>query len=291
MRRTVLLPFLALCLLVSCDDANKAYVRKAVRIMDKHGLYAEGLVWATCRDSVLALQPKNPEDAQDIVRSALKVAGGKHSFLQTAEKPSESLASDRTLPSLTRTADEVLIIALPHFSGSHEQGKEYADAVLDSLSGNIQGVVLDLRGNTGGNMYPMIAAVHRFLPDDAIIRFRHRRGTTPVSTSYVNRIVGVNPQEHIACPVAVLTDSLTGSSGEAVLICFRGLDNVCVFGSSTAGYASCNATYALPGGSLLILTIGCDVARTGEVFCDEPIRPDVETTCPLEEALNWIRRP
>ena len=44
----------------------------------------------------------------------------------------------------------------------------------------------------------------------------------------------------------------------------------------------------LPEGTLLI-TIGCDVARTGEVFCDDPITPDVETEAPLEDAVAWIK--
>lgn len=88
--------------------------------------------------------------------------------------------------------------------------------------------------------------------------------------------------------MAILTDDRTASSGEATLICFRGLDYVRVFGGPTAGYASANQPFALPGGDQLILTTGCDVARTGEVFCDDPIAPDVVTDSPLEDALEWI---
>ena len=42
-------------------------------------------------------------------------------------------------------------------------------------------------------------------------------------------------------------------------------------------------------GYTLLITIGCDVARTGEVFCDDPIAPDVETNTPLEDAVAWIQ--
>ena len=45
----------------------------------------------------------------------------------------------------------------------------------------------------------------------------------------------------------------------------------------------------MPDGSQLVLTISCDMARTGEVFCDDPIDPDVVTDKPLEEAIGWIR--
>jgi hypothetical protein len=74
----------------------------------------------------------------------------------------------------------------------------------------------------------------------------------------------------------------------AYSLCFRGLDYVRVFGSPTAGYASANQPFTLPGGDQLVLTTGCDVARTGEVFCDDPIDPDVLTDTPLEDAIEWI---
>ena len=80
----------------------------------------------------------------------------------------------------------------------------------------------------------------------------------------------------------------TASSGEATLLCFRGLDNVRTFGVPTAGYASANVPYTLTDGYRLVITTSCDKARTGEVFCDDPIEPDVETDTPLEDAVSWI---
>ena len=55
------------------------------------------------------------------------------------------------------------------------------------------------------------------------------------------------------------------------------------------GYASANTPFRMPDGSQLVLTTGCDVARTGEVFCDDPIAPDVLTDNPMEDALAWLR--
>ena len=137
-------------------------------------------------------------------------------------------------------------------------------------------------------MYPMIAAVHRFLPDDVILKFSSRKRPMSINTFFVMKSVGITEQSPVSCPVALLTDEWTGSSGEAVLLCFRGLPNTRAFGSPTAGYCSCNQIYALPDGSQLVLTIGEDIARTGETFCDDPIAPDVTTEMPFEEALEWI---
>ena len=80
-----------------------------------------------------------------------------------------------------------------------------------------------------------------------------------------------------------------GPGGEAVLICFRGMPRARTFGMQTAGYASGNRTFDMPDGSKLVVTASCDVARTGEEFCDYPIVPDVPTETPLEDALAWLR--
>ena len=46
--------------------------------------------------------------------------------------------------------------------------------------------------------------------------------------------------------------------------------------------------YDFPDGSLLMLTIAKDKARTGEEFAEDPVQPDVETDTPLEQAKQWL---
>ena len=274
------------------QSAEKHYVRKAVRMMDKDGLFAEGMEWETVRSAALAAEPASMDEAYDVVREALKVAGGKHSFLWTKDQMEERAAEDEaTAPSVVLLEGDIAVITLPRFSGqTQDENRRYARTVLDALPASLSGVVIDLRGNTGGNMYPMIAAVHRFLPDDKILRFKSRKFNMPVTKDYVLRTVDIEAQAQIDCPVAILTDGNTASSGEATLLCFRGLDYARSFGAPTAGYASANQPKTLPDGSRLVLTTSCDVARTGEIFCDDPIAPDVETGQPLEDALAWLRQ-
>jgi len=278
-------------LAISCGDANQSYVRKAIRIMDRNALFAEGAEWEAAREKALAASPASLEEAQDIIREAGKVAGGKHTFLKLSGEVSEdAVSTDWDMPSVTVREDGIAIIKLPPFSGNSEEGIKYASTVLDAIPDTVSGVVIDLRDNTGGNMYPMISAVHRFIADEDVLRFRTRKRTQWIELSYVLQGTGVSPLPRIECPVAILTNEWTASSGEATLLCFRGLDYVCVFGAPTAGYASANQPFTLPDGSQLVLTTGCDVARTGEVFCDDPIQPDVLTETPLEDAVAWCRR-
>ena len=287
MRKPLIL-LLTLLVMASCSDPNAKYVKKAIRIMDKHGIYAQGPEWEKAKQEALSAKPTNLEEAQEIVVQAGKVAGGKHTYLMTTDEVTENDTSSWEMPTVELLENNIAFIKLPAFSGNADEGFKYANTVLNGLPDALHGAIIDLRGNRGGNMYPMIAAVHRFLPDDVILKFSSRTRPMSINTFFVLQSVGLEEQAPIHCPVALLTDEWTGSSGEAVLICFRGLPNTRTFGLPTAGYCSCNQPFALPGGSQLVLTIGEDIARTGEAFCDDPIAPDVLTETPLEDAMKWL---
>lgn len=293
MRRIHIFLFATLTI-IGCSSPNETYVRNAIQQMDRKGLYAEGEEWEAMKKEALSQNPETLEEAQAIINKAAKVAGGKHSYLLPADKAQarEKRSNEEVSPTVTIREDGICIIHLPAFAGDDENCLRYARTVLDSISDTVKGVCIDLRGNHGGNMYPMIAAVHRFLPDDILLKFKMRRrfrSVMPINKEFVANLVGVEIESRINCPVAILTDEETASSGEAVLLCFRGLDNVRVFGSPTAGYASANESIILDKGSILALTVSCDIARTGEIFCDDPIVPDVETESPEEDALLWLK--
>jgi C-terminal processing protease CtpA/Prc len=284
----------AILTIISCSSPNQTYVRDAIQQMDRKGLYAEGEAWEAAKKDALSQNPETLEEAQAIINKAAKVAGGKHSYLLPADKVQarEKRSNEEISPSIIMREDGICMIHLPAFAGDDENCLRYARTILDSIPDTVKGVYIDLRGNHGGNMYPMIAAVHRFLPDDVFLKFKMRRrfqSVMPINKEFVAKIVGIDIEPRINCPVAILTDEATASSGEAVLLSFRGLDNARVFGSPTAGYASANESIIFYNGSILALTVSCDIARTGEVFCEDPIVPDVETDSPEEDAMSWLK--
>lgn len=173
--------------------------------------------------------------------------------------------------------------------GSNEDMKRYADAVLEKLPDKLAGVVIDLRGNDGGNQFAMLPTVLRFIPNDDFQRFEGRKSSSPIKKWVIAKIFGIPAKEVDDCPIAILTDGQTCSAAEMVMISFRGLDNARTFGQPTAGYLSGNQLFSLPDGSQLALTTSRLVSRTGEVFCDDPVDPDVLTETPMEDALAWIR--
>lgn len=276
------------------------YGKDALATIGKNGIYSGSDEWKSTYEECLKMieNAENYEDTYPAIKKALSVCGGKHSMLMTkSESQSTSDSYDEVLPTVSLNGD-IAVIKLPDFLGTAEAGRKYAKVAEDFIHENrdkIKGIVLDLRGNTGGDMGPMATAVSSLLPDGELMYYHYRSYDVPVTLKdgvISNAGTGgksLYPDEKLKVPVAILTDGMTASSGEALTLCFRGLENVKTFGTPTAGYTSVNMLYSLYDGAQMYLTVAFDKARTGEIFKETSIEPDVATDSPLEAALEWLR--
>lgn len=276
------------------------YGKDALATIGKNGIYSGSDEWKSTYEECLKMieNAESYEDTYPAIKKALSVCGGKHSMLMTkSESQSTSDSYDEVLPTVSLNGD-IAVIKLPDFLGTAEAGRKYAKVAEDFIHENrdkIKGVVLDLRGNTGGDMGPMATAVSSLLPDGELMYYHYRSYDVPVTLKdgvISNAGTGgksLYPDEKLKVPVAILTDGMTASSGEALTLCFRGLENVKTFGAPTAGYTSVNMLYSLYDGAQLYLTVAFDKACTGEIFKETSIEPDVATDFPLEAALEWLR--
>lgn len=278
----------------------ETYGKNALSTIDKNGIFAGNDEWKSTYNECLKMieNAKSYDDTYDAIRKALSVGGGKHSMLMTKSESQDTTESyDEVLPTVSLDGD-IAIIKLPDFLGTAEAGQKYAKVAEDFIHENrdkIKGVVLDLRGNTGGDMGPMATAVSSLLPDSELVYYHYRSYDVPVTLK--NGVVSnagtggksLYPDEKLNVPVAILTDDMTASSGEALTLCFRGLENTRTFGAPTAGYTSVNMLYNMYDGAQMYLTVAFDKARTGEIFKETSIEPDVATDSPLEAALEWLR--
>lgn len=272
----------------------EGYVRHCVYLLDRDGLYADTPEWKARKKEILAEAKtiSSLDEAHTLVQAAADIAGGKHSFL--IPPVTDTTSYQEFPPEVQLLEGNILLVKLPAHTGVKIRDSLYVHTVFDFLQEHLdaKGVIVDLRDNTGGNMGPMITAVSPLLPDGIVLKFKSRKRTTPIGLKNLANTYDVVPENFgkfpSSTPIAILTNGMTGSSGEATLLCFRGLDNTRTFGSPSAGYASGNVTHTLSDGYRFAITRSCDVARTGEIFCDDPIEPDVATETPLEDAIGWI---
>ena len=155
------------------------YGKDALATIGKNGIYSGSDEWKSTYEECLKMieNAESYEDTYPAIKKALSVCGGKHSILMTkSESQSTSDSYDEVLPTVSLNGD-IAVIKLPDFLGTAEAGRKYAKVAEDFIHENrdkINGVVLDLRGNTGGDMGPMATAVSSLLPDGELMYYHYR---------------------------------------------------------------------------------------------------------------------
>lgn len=208
------------------------------------------------------------------------------------------------------------LVVIPAFN-EDDADNAFAQSITTALDrpGGSCGYVVDLRGNTGGNMFPMIAGLWPLLGDDFTLPvaapgvetgrlfFRDGQMVASLSDDSNAEVLGRLPTwsgstDEAARPVAVLVDHGVASSGEGTALALRGRPQTRFFGETTFGAASGNAILTLSDGLMMAVTFTYLKDRDGRIYPDG-IPPDevVETgpglsTDPddavVEAAKTWL---
>lgn len=166
----------------------------------------------------------------------------------------------------------------------HKIAQPLYDKIADFKTQNkIEGWILDLRFNTGGNSWPMLLALYDFLGDNEV------GGTIDVNKKVIAKIKlsngkyldnttklsYINPKGELLdkARIAVITGLLTASSGEVTALAFKGRENTVFIGEKTFGMTTANVKNKLPFDALLVLSTGYDCDRNENYY--ERIIPDI----------------
>ncbi len=299
---------------VSVDGASTAalppasatarhYVDYVIGLIDSHSIYRAALDWPAFRSAV-ALQARGAEsqvDAHLAVRYAIGALGDVHAYLRPAERAevlgAAPVSNARTgrppiPPEGRRMADGIAYLTIPGFAGgTHMQQVEFAEtlqsmiASLDDEPLGTCGWIVDLRRNSGGNLWPMLLglgpllgdgdAVFATYPDGRRETVWYRDGRAGLGDFARLRVRGEPHRlRDPAASVAVLLGPDTASAAEVLAMAFRGIDGRRSFGASTDGVNSGTRTFVLPDGAELVLSVVTMSDRTGHAYRG-PMQPDV----------------
>lgn len=283
----------------------RAYLAAALDTIEAVTLGRDTLPWPVIRDSAFyyAHGARIPADTYGAIDWTLRHAN-RHSFLQASRPGAVSELVDGRYG----------YVHIPQRGGA-------AVALADSLHAAVRtlndegacGWIVDLRGNGGGNMWPMLAGIGPLLGDSVVGYFGagpeaeawyYRRGTSGIlrrgGAIETASQVTIEPVELSgpAPPVAVLTDGGTASSGEALAVSFRARANTRSFGSPTAGFATANRGSVLPDHANMVVTTGYYADRHGTPVA-ERLEPDelvpggvqgwpFPTDRVAEAAMRWL---
>lgn len=190
--------------------------------------------------------------------------------------------------------------------------RQLYDSVAQYIARKPKGFIVDLRLNSGGNMYPMLAGLGELL-GNTVIGYETDRDGKParkwelvkgnlVSGGYP--VTGISAAEKSSLeqiPVAVLTGPVTASSGTMTAIAFKQRPRTIFIGEPTAeGYSTSNG-YFTYGNTLIFLfatnfvadrklqlytsSVPVDILVTGRDDFYELLRDDK-----IKTALQWLRK-
>ncbi len=321
-----------------------AYLNRALHEMQLHALRREAVDWPVIRKEALtrAAHAESTVDTYDAIRFALASLGDHHSSLhltpalQALESQRkgghgsdpESNASPASFsPYVGRYGPEghierfegkpfALLVVTKCFPANDREFVEFETKIQRIIAeldkSHPLGWIVDLRGNVGGNMWPMLAGVGPLLgeSDDLGESFNtnghsvwiYRNGVAAESENGKTdpyRAVADPPYKLANVPnVAMLIDHSTGSSGEALAIAFRGRPRTRFFGEHTEGVSTVNEVFALSDGASLWLTIGTLADRNGKQYPDglapdEFVESGDKVLAPAQDpavqaALRWL---
>jgi carboxyl-terminal processing protease len=165
---------------------------------------------------------------------------------------------------------------------------------------DLDGIVLDLRGNRGGIAAMVMGVAGHFTPRrDTLGLFRSRQATLAFAANPRRASPDGHPVSPFAGPVAILIDDLSASASEIFAGGMQAIGRARVFGSTSLGGVLPARWDRLPNGDLLYHAIADFVAADGTVLEGRGVLPDVPITVTrndflrgrdpvLEAALRWI---
>jgi hypothetical protein len=174
------------------------------------------------------------------------------------------------------------------------------NAIRTADRAGLAGWIVDIRGNGGGNMWPMIAGIGPVLGEGIVgwivynNREYEREYVNGGAQSFGDVFARVELPYTLQNPfpkVAVLTDGSVVSAGEAVVVFFKNRLLTRSFGMATCGHHHLMQEFALGDGSALVLVTARHADRR-RVLYSGPVQPDEIVTDPteaVERAVAWLQ--
>lgn len=304
--------YILLFLLFNCVETTKPisplakkYLDDVISILQTNSINRKTIDWRDFKKKVYekASGANSIEEIYPSVEFAVTLSD-KHSFFSPKTNNNKDNGQKPPIYSDIQVPDDIGYIRIPWFIGNQEEKDLYVNKIHTQIrerdKSELKGWIVDLRGNMGGNMWPMLAGIGPVLGDGVVGSFvdadnnkqewRHEKGKVFLDEEMLLEVKEYHNLKTQNPIVAVLTDTITASSGEAVTIAFRERSNTRSFGTRTHGVSTGNQPFYLSDESVIWLTTVVFADRKMNKYGGH-IEPDEKTESKLtiEKAINWIR--
>lgn len=182
----------------------------------------------------------------------------------------------------------ILMPALTYFDLKSRNVNKIAQDLYDQIvalktKNELEGWIIDLRFNSGGNSWHMLLALYDFLGDNDVVGTLDgdKKLVSMTSLNKGNYLEDYKKQYRIKpkgklldqTKVAVITGVITASSGEITAMAFKSRPNTVFIGENSLGATTTNYATNVPFDITMTLTRAYDSDRNGNYY--ERIIPDI----------------
>ncbi len=314
LKSVVFLGSLLLFLIMGCHSGktthnlsaeSKAYLDEVLELLQTKSVNRNKIDWDAFTSDVqhFARNSQTVKDVYPAVRYAITKLGDNHSYFNPAINDSKE-SEEKTLPVFPDeiTPSDIGYIRIPFCIGDTTQTATYIKTINDKITAQnnpkIKGWIVDLRDNFGGNMWPMMAGIGSLLQsgtqgyfldaNDKPTEWRYNNGK-----AYSDTVLLAENKNAISVygknKIAVLINTKTASSGEAIAVLFKGYSQAKLFGSPTFGVSTGCESFPLSDGSRINLATSVFADKNKNKY-GNAIIPDIPGSDSevLAIAIKWI---
>jgi len=155
---------------------------------------------------------------------------------------------------------------------------QFYDAYDELANKGMKGLIIDLRGNTGGLVVSVIDICRRFLPEGIIVYEEDKNG--------VRKDYTCDGTNEIDIPLVILVNEYSASASEILTGAVRDYEIGTIVGKKTFGKGIVQSTRSLPDGSAIVLTESAYFSPKGINIQGKGIEPDVEVDFDADAYYN-----
>ncbi len=202
----------------------------------------------------------------------VRLLGEKGSKVRVVFERGNRLATDTLLVSLKRQPLEHKVVGparILEAKTGYVRLAEFTPLAPEELTKaikNLRGkgakqLILDLRGNPGGDMEAMVSIASSFLPEGTEIYHTQGRKRTGLDS-----VVTLGRGEFVKLPLIVLIDSESASAAEMMAGSLQDHDRALILGRRSFGKALMQTSLPLPNGDIVWLTTARVVTPSGRII-------------------------
>ena len=151
----------------------------------------------------------------------------------------------------------------------------FQEAVNKALTSNVQGIILDLRGNPGGLLTAAIDMASLWVGNETVVIEKAQEDTQVYAGFLSERLQGIS--------TVVLVNGGSASGSEIVAGALQDYHVAVLVGTQTFGKGSVQDYQELPDGSAVKVTIAQWYTPNGRSINETGIAPDIEVEYTIEE--------